>query len=592
MPHYLVSWTNPHDRLLEITLRFTAPADTPRLLLPAWRPGRYLIQNYAANVRECTAGEHRIRKEAKSSWRVDARAGEAVTVTYRYYAGVLDAGSSFLDDDEVYINGSNLFMLVDGLRSEEHRLTIAAPAEWRIESQLQYAVILSREDGEGPPAGSASSVLSPGVLRSAQDDTNYVARDYDYLIDSPIIAAATMTRHTFDEAGARFHMIYRDDRGFDTEQYIEPTRAIIRTQAQLFGGLPFSEYRFLYHVREKWHGVEHEDSCSIILKRSALGTADDRTLSISAHELFHAWNVKRMLPAKFHPYDYWNETPTRLLWAMEGLTSYYGDLSLVRGGVWDEARYLEHLRKEIETLEGLPARLHLPLSQASFDGWLSDPAQMHDHANAWYSFYTKGEIVSMLLDLTIRRATNGAKSLDDVLLLLWDKKILEEDAVERVVEQVADVGDFFARYVDGVEPLPYAELFAAAGVAFASAPRPGSSLGAKVKMVDGLLTIESVLRGGAGMDAGLLPNDEMLSLDGTRINSEGALETALAGVVRASGAPPPGDAPEARTTPVELLISRAGVLKTLALEARPDPRPQITLRITGPSELRKQWLSN
>jgi predicted metalloprotease with PDZ domain len=261
---------------------------------------------------------------------------------------------------------------------------------------------------------------------------------------------------------------------------------------------------------------------------------------------------------------------------MEGLTSYYGDLSLVRGGVWTEARYLEHLRKEIETLEGLPARLHLPLSQASFDGWLSDPAQMHDHANAWYSFYTKGEIVSMLLDLTIRRETGGAKSLDDVLLLLWEKRILEEDAVERAVEQVADAGHFFARYVDGVEPLPYAELFAAAGVAFASAPRPGSSLGAKVKMVDGLLMIQSVLRGGAGMDAGLLPNDELLSLDGTRTNNEAALESALRGL-RDSG---------------ELAIARAGVVKTLALEARPDPRPQITLRIAGPSELREQWLSN
>jgi len=542
MPHYLVSWTNPHDRLLDITLRFTAPADTPRLLLPAWRPGRYLIQNYAANVREWTAGEHRIWKDAKSAWRVDARAGEACEVTYRYYAGVLDAGSSFLDDSEAYINGSNLFMLVDGLRGEEHRLTMAAPADWRIESQLR----------------------------------DLVARDYDHLIDSPIIAAATMTRHTFDEAGARFHMIYRDDEGFDTEQYIEPTRAMIRAQAKLFGGLPFSEYRFLYHVREKWHGVEHEDSCSIILKRSALGGPEDRTLSITAHELFHTWNVKRMLPAKFHPYDYWNETPTRLLWAMEGVTSYYGDLSLVRGGVWNEARYLEHLRKEIETLEGLPARLHLPLSQASFDGWLSDPAQMHDHANAWYSFYTKGEIVSMLLDLTIRRATSGAKSLDDVLLLLWEKKILEEDAVEKSVARVADVGDFFARYVDGVEPLPYAELFSAAGVAFASTPREGASLGAKIKMVDGLLTIENMLRGGAGMDAGLLPNDELISLGGTRTNSEAALESALRGLRDSA----------------ELVISRAGVAKTLMLEARPDPRPQITLRIAEPSELRKRWLSN
>ena len=545
MVHYLLAWSNPRERLYDITIRFTAPDDTPRLLLPAWRPGRYLIQNYAANVREW-GGSHRVWKDGKTSWRVDARAGEAVTVTYRSYAGVLDAGSSFLDDDEAYFNGSNLFMMVEGMRGEEHRLTIAAPAQWRIETQLP------------------------------RDEETFVARDYDHLIDSPVIAAATMTRHTFTESGARFHLIFRDDEGFDTERYVEPTRLIARAQAQLFGGLPFREYRFLYHVREKWHGVEHEDSCSIILKRAALGTAEDRTLSITSHELFHAWNVKRMLPANFHPYDYWSETPTRLLWAMEGLTSYYGDLSLVRGGVWTVAQYLDHLRKEIETLEGLPARLHLPLSQASFDGWLSDPVQMHDHANAWYSFYTKGEIVSALLDLTIRRSTEGAKSLDDVLLLLWEKKILEEDAVEKAVAQVADVGDFFARYIDGVDPLPYAELFATAGVAFASQPRTGAALAAKVKMSDGLLVVENVIRGGAGMDAGLLPNDELLSIDGTRTANEAALATALRGL-RIGGS-------------AELLVARAGVVKRLSLEARPDPRPEITLRATQPSELRNAWL--
>ena len=532
MPHYLLSWQRPSDRLYDITIRFTAPTDKPRLLLPAWRPGRYLIQNYAGNVREW-GGSHRVWKDGKTSWRVDARRAEEVEVRYRYYAGVLDAGSSFLDEDEAYFNGSNLFMLVEGLRGEEHRLTIAAPAEWRIETQLP------------------------------RENDAFVARDYDHLIDSPTIAAATLTRHTFSESGARFHLIFRGDEGIDTERFIEPARAIARTQAELFGGLPFDEYRFLYHIGEKWHGVEHENSCSILAKRSELlsGDEQDRLISITSHELFHAWNIKRILPAKFHPYDYWAETPTRLLWAMEGLTSYYGDLALVRGGVWSVARYVEHLRKEIETLEALPARLHLPLSQASFDSWLSDPAQMHDHANAWYSFYTKGELVSVLLDLTIRRATEGAKSLDDVLLLLWEQRILEEDALERAVARVADVGDFFARYVDGVDPLPYAELLATAGIEFTSQTRDGASLGAKLKST----TIESAIRGGAGMDAGLLPGDELLSLDGTRIADEASLATALRGLRIGESA--------------ELLIARAGVVKRLSLEGRIDPRPGITLRI-------------
>lgn len=548
MLHYRLSWGNPHERLFDIAIRFTAPADTPRLLLPVWRPGRYVVQNYAANVREW-GGTHRVWKDGKSSWRIDARRGEDVEVRYRYYAGVLDAGSSFLDDDEAYVNGSNLFMMVDGLRYAEHRLSVDMPASWIIETQLLPSM---------------------------------AARDYDHLIDSPFIAAAGMTRHSADN----IHLIFRgDDDEIDTRQFLEPVRAIARYQGALFGGFPFRDYRFLFHITDKWHGVEHEDSCSIILKRAALvgaGPGDegyDHTLSIISHELFHVWNVKRIVPAVFTPYDYWHETPTRLLWVMEGLTSYYGELSLVRAGLWSEERYLAHLQKEIETLEAMPARLHLSLSQASFDGWLATPAHQHDLGNATFSFYNKGEVVSALLDLTIRRATDGAKSLDDVVRLMWDehgknRRGLEEDGFERLVRRVADVGDFFARYVDGTDPLPYAELLDAAGVAFATALQGGPSLAAKLKTQDGLLFVDSVVRGGAGMEAGLLPGDELVSLDGVRVTSPAAVE----GVLAAMG------------ERAELEIARGGVTKRLTLLARPDPRPEIRLRAEGDSELREGWL--
>ncbi len=561
MPSYLLSWSRPAERLFDIAIRFTAPADAPRLLLPAWRPGRYLLQNYAANVREWTAGEARTWKDGKTSWLVDARAGEEVTFRYRYYAGVLDAGSSFLDDDEAYFNGTNLFMLVEGLRGEEHRLTIAAPADWLIETQLPR-----------------------------DDDNAFRARDYDHLIDSTTIAAATLTRHSFTEGGARFHLVFRGDEGIDTEPYVEPVRAIAKTQLGLFGGgFPFREYRFLSHVRDRWHGVEHEDSCSIVLRRAAILGAKpgdegfDHVLSIFSHELFHAWNVKRMLPARFSPYDYWQETPTRLLWAMEGMTSYYGDLTLARSGLWSEERYLTHLAREIETLEALPARAHLSLAQASFDGWLSDPAQMHDHPNAFFSFYNKGEIVSALLDLTIRNATEGSRSLDDVVRLLWEEhgltgRGMEEDAVERAVARIADVGDFFALYVEGTDPLPYAETLAAAGVAFTTTARqPDQSfLGARLKAQDGMLVVESALRGAAGMEAGLLPHDELLALDGNRIASAASLESAMRGLKLGQTA--------------ELLVARAGVVRALSLTGRPDPRPLVAMKIVAPSELRRAWL--
>jgi predicted metalloprotease with PDZ domain len=566
MLHYLISWDRPTDRLFDITIRFTAPADNPRLVLPAWRPGRYLIQNYAANVREWTAGEHRIWKDGKSSWRVEASAGDALTVRYRYYAGVLDAGSSFLDTDEAYFNGTNLFMLVEGLREREHMLTITAPAEWSIETQLPRTA--------GGPAG-----------------RTFRARDYDHLIDSPTIAAASLTRFTFTEAGARVFLVFHGADGLDVEQYVEPTRALVRAQAAIFGGLPFTEYRFLFHVRDRWHGVEHEDSCSIVLKRHELigaGPGDpgyDHTLSIISHELFHVWNVKRIVPARFTPYDYWQESPTRLLWVMEGMTSYFGALALLRSGVWSVDRYLRHLAQEIQTLEGLPARAHLSLAQASFDGWLADPALMHDHPNAFFSFYNKGEVVSALLDLVIRQASDGSRSLEDVMRLLWQEygltgRGLEEDGFERIVARIADVGDFFARYVEGTEPLPYQELFATAGVAFASGAHAAEApfLGVRLRPGQSPLTIESVIRGAAGMDAGLLPGDELIALDGVRLANEAVLDSAVAAL--------PVDPPASR----ELLIGRAGAMRSLSLYGRPDPRPKVAMSLTSDTEIGRGWL--
>jgi predicted metalloprotease with PDZ domain len=587
---YALSCGVPNEHLYSVSIEFVAPADQPRLILPSWRPGRYLIQNYAANVRSWSAraldgAPLEMRKCGKSEWLVAAAAGTRVQVSYRFYAGVLDAGSSFLDEDEAYFNGSNLFMWIDGLRDVPCELALEVPRHWRIETQLP------RLDATPIPT--------------------FRARDYDHLIDSPTVAAAELTTRSFDESGASIHLVIRgaEPRDLDPylEAYLEPMRAMVRSQAELFGGLPFAEYRFLYHVGDRWHGVEHEDSCSIILKRQQfLGARPgdegfDHFLSISSHELFHAWNVKRILPQRFLPYDYTVETPTRLLWVMEGITSYYGDLMLARSGSWSAQRYLQHLASEIELLENSPGRALLSLSQASFDGWLQDPAQMHDKSNAWFSFYNKGEIVAALLDLTIRQRTDGARSLDDVMLALWKEygatvdavihgnagspRGLEEDALERVTERVTglELRDFFARFVDGTEPLPYAELFEPAGVAFSSERKRESSaaFGAKLRSGDGGMLVESVIAGGAAMLAGVLPGDELIALNGARIHGDAQLRAVLRAL--------------RSDAEVELLSARDGVVRRRMIALQGDRSVAITLDIRQNAtaeqvRIRSEWL--
>src|SRR5947209_1268341 len=525
MIHYSISWRDDSEHLFDIAIRFVAPHDQPRLILPSWRPGKYQLQNFAANVREWTPN---LSKLAPNVWCADVRSGDAVEVGYRYWGGVLDAGSSYLDRSEAYFNGSNLFMWVDGLRSDECVLTI--------DTDRPIACQLPREGKD---------------LR---------ARNYDHLIDSPAIAGP-FSVESFEESGASIDFM---SIGCDTARVVEPMRGIVREQAAVFGGLPLREYKFLIHGGDRWHGVEHEDSCSMLVKRGA-PDFDEHFLSLASHEFFHVWNVKRMMPAAFAPYDYTTPTPTRLLWAMEGITSYYGDLSLARSGYWSEQRYLRHLAHEIEMLESSHARTHLSLSQTSFDGWVHDATRLHDRGNAWYSFYTKGEIVSALLDLTLR---SRGMSLDEVMRVLWAERILDEDAVARVVDDPA----FFARYIDGVEPLPYAELFALAGVRFET-HRKRSTLGLKMK--DGI--IESVTSGSSGAAADLLPHDELLAVRGLRVHSTGDIEHALHGTKA-------GDE-------VEVVFERSGGVITRRVQLKDDGATEVRLHIQEEDNaLRREWL--
>ncbi|HEX7190048.1 MAG TPA: PDZ domain-containing protein [Thermoanaerobaculia bacterium] len=525
MIHYALSWRDTNEHLFDIAIRFIAPNDDPHLILPSWRPGKYQLQNFAANVREWTPN---LRKLAPNVWCAEAKRGDEVEVRYRYWGGILDAGSSYLDRTEAYFNGSNLFMWVDGLRSDE--CVLAIETDWPIATQLP------------------------------RDGNEFRARNYDHLIDSPTIAGPFATQ-SFEESGASIHFI---SVGCDTARFVEPMRAIVREQVAVFGELPLAEYKFLIHGGDRWHGVEHEDSCSMLVKRGA-ADFDEHFLSLASHEFFHLWNVKRMMPAAFAPYDYTAATPTSLLWAMEGITSYYGDLSLARSGYWSEQRYLRHLAHEIELLESSHARTHLSLSQTSFDGWLHDTTRPHDRGNAWYSFYTKGEIVSALLDLTLR---SRGQSLDEVMRVLWAERILDEDALSSVV----DDAPFFARCVDGVEPLPYEELFGLAGVRF-ERRRKRSTLGVKVK--DGV--IDAVTSGSSGAAADLLPYDELLAVHGLRVYSNSDIEHALQ---------------EAKTgDEIEIVFARNGGVMTRHVHLKDDGAPEIRLHIEDvDNALRREWL--
>ena len=564
-----LSWSEPNQHLFDITIELTATGRETFLSLPAWRPGRYLIQNYAANIREWAATSGRrslaVQKVDKSRWRIQTQRGKRIIFRYRYFAGTLDAGSSYLDESEAYFNGSNLFMMVEGQREARYELKLQVPRGWRVATQLERVAA-----GE------------------------YVARDYDYLIDSPTIVSPDLSSRSFALRGKRVALTFQRPGELELDSLVAPVKRICAEQAALFDEFPSPRYEFLYHLGSIWHGVEHENSSSIILKRrELLGSKEgdsgfDHFLSITSHEFFHLWNVKRLLPERFAPYDYSRETPTRLLWVMEGLTSYFGDLTICRSGVWSAERYLQHLAEEITLLQNSPGRTFLSLAQSSFDAWLQEPAQMHDKANAWISFYNKGEIVGALVDLVLLDATNGKRGLDDVMRLLWRQggrrsRGMEEDAFERAVLRVggAALEPFLQAAVHGQGELPYARLFALAGVSFESrSDEKESGSGIDVATREGLLVVSRVLQGSPGATAGVMAGDEVIAVGEERVSGADQFRREI---MRARG----------RT--VQLITARDGRL--IERSITPDMSQKVSIELTFAAEgserqrrIRQRWL--
>lgn len=504
MIEYTIGWQRANSHLFEITIQTNTDGATKLdFSIPNWRPGRYLIQNYARNIQEFSASNENgellaWEKIDKSTWRVQTNKSTRVKVFYKFYANILDAGSSQLDDKEAYFNGTNLFMYLVDRRSQRCHLTIRTPNNWVIATALK------------------------------RDGNSFFANDYDELADSPVIASPSLKIQDFSYNNTTYHVVFQGKLDYDIKLISEQLTKIIAEQVKIFGGTaPFQDYWFLYHIQSNtsWHGVEHSYSTSITMPITAFTSEQSRQTfySISSHELFHAWNVKRIMPEAFLPLDYSREAYTKLLWFFEGVTSYYGDLTLKRAGVIDEKTYLAGIEKNISELQNAPGRLITSAEDASFNDWL----QPDDRENNRISFYTKGEILGLLLDLEIRRRTDNAKSLDNVMLYLYQnyaalKRGVPEKAVQQAVETISDASfqDFFSRYISGCEEIPYTQIFNTVGLALNvenDKTRPESYLGVKLSQSDPAVVL-NVTPDSPAMKAGLSKGDILLAINNNQVN--------------------------------------------------------------------------
>ncbi len=459
MIHYQVQPVSPQAHLFEVVLRIARPAPEGQVLtLPAWIPGSYMIRDFARNIvtLHASSGGKRVAAEKtdKQTWRCAAANGE-LEVSYQVYAWDLSVRAAHLDTTHGYFNGTSLFLKVVGQEHVGCSVEILPPEgeayrNWRVATTLPV-------DG--------AEHLGFGRYRAA---------DYEELVDHPVEMGA-FTFVSFEAAGTPHEIAITGRHQADTERLCRDLQAICEYQIGLFGELPPME-RYLFQVLavgDGYGGLEHRSSTSLICKRTDLPRADDKEVSegyreflgLCSHEYFHLWNVKRIRPAVFRQADLSSEVYTRLLWAFEGITSYYDDLALLRSGRIDRQSYLDLLARMITRVLRGSGRLKQTLEESSFDAWTKFYKQDENAPNAIVSYYAKGALVALALDLTIRRHSGGEQSLDDLMRALWRRHGREdigvgEGDIEALAAEIsgADLSGFFDQALRGTADLPLKEL--------------------------------------------------------------------------------------------------------------------------------------
>ncbi|WP_128543430.1 M61 family metallopeptidase [Larkinella soli] len=549
---YVLSMPQPQTHYFEIEMRVSAPtALTDQagngyidIKMPVWTPGSYLIREYAKNVEgfRAQAGDRMVRSEKirKNTWRVYTKE-ESLVIQYRVYAYELTVRTSFLDQSHGYLNGASLFMYVDPLRNQPHRLTVQPFKDWKKISTALPAV-----------AGQANT---------------YEASDYDVLVDSPM----EIGNHevlTFTAAGVPHTVAMYGEKIYNSTRLAEDMKRVCETAATVIGEHPCKEYTFIVHQTPTGGGgLEHQNSTTLQVTRDAFITARayQNFLSLVAHEYFHLWNVKRIRPKALGPFDYENENYTHLLWVAEGITSFYQNYILRRAGFTTADEYLRNFAYEISGIENLPGTQVQSVAEASWDAWIKYYRPNENSVNSTVSYYSKGSVLGGLLNLSILQSTGGRNNLDDVLRLLYDtyykklKRGFTDEEFQQAVEKVAGrkMDDFFQKYVFGTEKIDYNGFLNPVGLRMvdASAGKQDPYLGAITKLTEGKLIVSAVRRDSPAWNEGINVNDEILAVGGLRAGAD--LEKQLATYK-------PGDS-------VEFTVNRGGYIKNLTVKLTGNP---------------------
>ena len=570
--HYTVRPAAPLEHRGRFAVELSGVASpTVDLVLPSWVPGSYVIRNYSRGFRDFTARTEpegrplHVETVEKARWRVRTEGVGRVRVEYTVYGHDLITEGFDLTEDHLFLNAALCLPYVDGELASPATVTIDVPPDWTIVTELE-------EIGSRPP--------------------RYRAKDYDELVDNPIDAGHPVVL-TVHPAGIP-HRVSLCGKGgnYEMRALERDIAKIVDAAVGLVGESPLSRYTFFFHLSDSRDGgLEHLSSTSCVFERNAFRPEESyrRFLSLPAHEYLHLYNVKRIRPKALIPFDYTRETYTRLLWWMEGTTDYFTYLVLRRAGLLTPSQFLEQRASVVKQYLDTPGRNRISLEESSLITWVDHYQPFEETPNQTVSYYTKGDLVSMCLDLEIRHRSEARASLVDVLRLLWKEHGrtgvgVEEDGVQPAAERATglDLAPFFDRYVRGTEEVDLVAHARYAGLALGPKPKrpderdraePGD-LGVEVEESGGLARVRHAFAGRPGFAAGLTPGDEIVAVNREKVTFarlEKALERYPAG------------------TPIELTVFRRGYLERVPLVT--GTRPPVAYAFTpieGASELARK----
>ncbi len=507
---YTLRFPAPHTHYVEVeALVPTGGRPAVELMMAVWTPGSYLVREFARHVEQVraeAAGQPlAVAKSRKNRWRIATGGAERVTVRYRVYAREMSVRTNFVDAGFALLNGAPTFLTLVEPGPRPHEVSVELPAGW-------------------------TATVSPLPPAAGGQPHRYVARDYDHLVDSPLLCG-NPALYEFMEGGATHVLANEGEAGvWDGPRSAADVQRVVQAYLKLWGEAPYRRYVFFNMLVEAGGGLEHSDSTVLMSSRWRTGTRRDYLgwLSLVSHEFFHAWNVKRLRPVELGPFDYENEVHTANLWVGEGFTDYYDGLMVKRAGLSTREEYLDQLSNTIRELQTTPGRFVQSASQSSYDAWIKLYRPDENSPNTSISYYTKGGVIGFLLDARIRSATGGARTLDDVMRLAYQRfsgpRGFTTEEFRAVAGEVAgtDLSAWFARAADSTEELDYTEALDWYGLRFrpVEVREDKGWIGATTRNDAGRLLVSQVRRGTPAFEAGLNVDDEVLAIGEFRVRAD------------------------------------------------------------------------